>query len=230
MRLCFDPVMCPKAVLPAALNIAKVAGFDAMVLHCAFTASSPFHPDASVRMIRDYFDDAGVALMGLHVRDLTGVNRRGALDIGFNLRQVEWDIHLARALRLRCANFLCGPRSREAREALVNGVHALLESISDVTLNVGNGVDTCLESAADFDALMPELPGRAHVWLNATDVDNAVEIVDKYVERMGMVTIGEDDVDVVRALKANGYDGPVVLNAAGGSAADLRVRIEEVLT
>ena len=60
MRLCFDPVMCPKAVLPAALNIAKVAGFDAMVLHCAFTASSPFHPDASVRLIRYYFDDMDV--------------------------------------------------------------------------------------------------------------------------------------------------------------------------
>lgn len=229
MRLCFDPVMCPKAVLPAALEVAKAAGFDAMVLHCAFTASSPFHPDASVRMIRDYFDDANVALMGLHVRDLTGVNRRGDVEPGSNLRQVEWDVHLARALRLRCANFLCGARSREAREALVNGVQALLESISDVTLNVGNGVDTCLENAADFDALMPDLPERAHVWLNATDVDNAVGIVDKYVGRMGMVTIGEDDVNVVRALKANGYDGPVVLNAAGGSAADLRVRVEEIL-
>ena len=120
MRLCFDPVMCPKAVLPAALNIAKAAGFDAMVLHCAFTASSPFHPDASVRMIRDYFDDAGVALMGLHVRD----------DPGSNFRQVEWDIHLARALRLQCASFLCGARSREACEALVRGVQALLEKYS----------------------------------------------------------------------------------------------------
>ena len=230
MRLCFDPVMCPKAVLPAALKIAKAAGFDAMVLHCAFTASSPFHPDASVRMIRDYFDDANVALMGLHVRDLTGVNRRGDAEPGFNLRQVEWDVHLARALRLRCANFLCGARSREARDALVRGVHALLENIPDVTLNIGNGVDTCLESAADFDALMPELPERAHVWLNAMDVDDAVGIVDKYVGRMGLVTIGGDDMDVVLALKANGYDGPVVLNAAGGSVADLRVRVEEVLT
>ena len=45
----------------------------------------------------------------------------------------------------------------------------------------------------------------------------------------GMVTIGEDDMDVVRALKANGFDGPVVLNAADGSAADLRIRVEEVL-
>ena len=230
MRLCFDPVMCPKAVLPAALKIAKAAGFDAMVLHCAFTASSPFHPDASVRMIRDYFDDANVALMGLHVRDLTGVNRRGALDFSSNLRQVEWDIHLARALRLRCASFLSGARSRDAREALVSGVHALLENIPDVTLNIGNGVDTCLENAADFDALMPELPARVHVWLNAMDVDDAVGIVDKYVGRMGMVTIGGDDVDVVRVLKANGYDGPVVLNTAGDSVADLRVRVEEVLT
>ena len=191
-----------------------------MVLHCAFTASSPFHPDASVRMIRDYFDDAGVALMGLHVRD----------DPGSNFRQVEWDVHLARALRLRCASFLCGARFPEAREDLVRGVHALLESIPDVTLNIGNGVDTCLESATDFDALMPDLPERVHVWLNAMDVDNAVGIVDKYVERMGMVTIGEDDMDVVLALKANGFDGPVVLNTVGGSAADLRVRVEEVLT
>ena len=219
MRLCFDPVVCPKAVLPAALKIAKAAGFDAMVLHCAFTASSPFHPDASVRMIRDYFDDAGVALMGLHVRD----------DPGSNFRQVEWDVHLARALRLRCASFLSGARSREAREALVSGVHALLENIPDVTLNIGNGVDTCVENAADFDALMPDLPARAHIWLNATDVDNAVGIVDKYVARMGMVTIGEDDMDVVLALKANGYDGPVVLNTAGDSVADLRVRVEEIL-
>ncbi len=228
MRLCFDPVMCPKAVLPAALKIAKAAGFDAMVLHCAFTASSPFHPDASVRMIRDYFDDAGVALMGLHVHDLTGVNRRG--EVVSNLRQVEWDVHLARALRLRCASFLCGARSREACEALVRGVHALLENIPDVTLNIGNGVDTCLENAADFDALMPDLPERAYIWLNAMGVDNAVGIVDKYVERIGMVTIGEDDVDVVRALKANGFDGPVVLNTSSDSVADLRVRVEEVLT
>lgn len=230
MRLCFDPIMCPKAVLPAALNIAKAAGFDAMVLHCAFTASSPFHPDASVRLIRDYFDDAGVALMGLHVRDLTGLNNRGAVDPGSNLRQVEWDIHLARALRLRCASFLSGVRSREVREALVSGVHALLKNIPDVTLNIGNGVNTCLEHAADFDALMPDLPERAHVWLNATGVDNAVGIVDKYAGRIGMVTIGEDDMDAVRALKTNGYEGPVVLNAAGGSVADLRVRVEEVLT
>ena len=229
MRLCFDPIMYPKAVLPAALNIAKAAGFDAMVLHCAFTASSPFHPDASVRLIRDYFDDAGVTLMGLHVRDLTGLNNRGALDPGSNFRQVEWDIHLARALRLRCASFLCGARSREAREALVSGVHALLETILNVTLNIGNGVNTCLEGAADFDALMPDLSERAHIWLNATCVDNAVGIVDKYVGRIGMVTIGEDDADVVRALKANGYEGPVVLNTVGGSVADLRVRVEKIL-
>ncbi len=61
-------------------------------------------------------------------------------------------------------------------------------------------------------------------------VDNAVGIVDKYVGRIGMVTIGEDDMDVIHALKANGYEGPVVFNVAGGSVADLRVRVEEILT
>ena len=110
----------------------------------------------------------------------------------------------------------------------MSGVHALLETILNVTLNIGNGVNTCLESAADFDALMPELPERAHIWLNAMCVDNAVGIVDKYVGRIGMVTIGEDDADVVRrASKRMGMKGPVVLNTVGGSVADLRVRVEE---
>ena len=87
-----------------------------------------------------------------------------------------------------------------------------------------------IAKAAGFDALMPELPERAHIWLNATCVDNAAGIVDKYVGRIGMVTIGEDDADVIHALKANGYEGPVVFNVAGGSVADLRVRVEEILT
>ena len=80
-----------------------------------------------------------------------------------------------------------------------------------------------------FDALMPELPERAQVWLNAMCVDDAIRIINKYAGRVGMVTIGGDNVAVISALKANGYDGPVVLNAAGGSVADLRVRVEEVL-
>ncbi len=86
-----------------------------------------------------------------------------------------------------------------------------------------------IAKTAGFDAMMPELPDRAHIWLNAMHVDNAVGIVDKYVGRIGMVTIGEDDTDVIHALKANGYEGPVVFNVAGGSVADLRVRVEEIL-
>ncbi len=209
MRLCFDPIVCPKAALPEMLKIATAAGFDAVVLHCAITASSPFHPETSVRMIRDYLDDAGVALMGLNVRDLTGLNAKGEVDPQFNLRQVEWDIHLARALRLRCANFLSGARTHTSREALVSGVNTLLKNIPDVTLNVGNAVNTCLERAADFDSLMPELPDRASIWLNATQIDDAVRVVDHHASRIGTVTIGENGTDVIRALKANGYEGPV---------------------
>ena len=108
MRLCFDPVMCPRAVLPAALNIAKAAGFDAF--------------DARVARARAYYG---------------------------SMRRVLIQMHAG--------------------------------------------------------------------------------IVDKYVGRIGMVMIGEDDADVIHALKANGYEGPVVFNVVGGSVVNLRVRVEEVL-
>ena len=220
MHLCFDPIACPEATLPEALKIAKAAGFDAMVLHCAMTASSPYHPDASVRMIRDYFDRAGVALLGLQVRDLTGLNAKGEVDPEFNLRQVEWDIHLARALRLRCANFLGGPRTlgadhnsgnRSSRTALLDGVHALLARIPDVTLNLGNAEHTWLERAADFDALIPDLPARAFLWLNAPHIDDARRVIDNHADRIGNVTLTTPDPDIIHALQANGYNGPVAV-------------------
>lgn len=235
MRLCFDPVICSKAVLPEAVEIAKAAGFDAIVLHCVKTASSSFHPDTSVRVIRELLDEVGVTLAGLNIRNLTGLNDKGEVNPAFSLRQVEWDIHLARALRLTCANFIGGPRTDESREALVDGVNTLLEDIPDVTLNVGNSANTCLESAADFGALMPELPERAHIWLNATQMADAVKVVDAFADRVGFVTIGADGVDVVRALKASGYDGPVVIdleNATGDPveiAREARERVEEAL-
>ena len=235
MVLTFDPTVCSRVRLSEVLEIAKAAGFEAIVLHCAKTASSPFHPDISVRMIREFLDEAEVTLVGLNVRNLTGLNDKGEVNPAFNLRQVEWDIHLARALRLACANFISGSRTNESREALVDGVNTLLEDIPDVTLNVGNSANTCLEGVADFESLMPELPERAHIWLNATQMVDAVKVVDAFADRIGSVTIGADGVDVVRALKANAYEGPVVIdleNAMGDPveiARKARVRVEEEL-
>ena len=154
MKLCFDPTICSEAVIADAIQIAKNAGFNAMILHCVKTASSPFHPKASVRMIRDFFDDAGVTLSGLNIRDLTGLNDKGVENIDANLRQVEWDIHLGRTLRLKSANFKGGPNTDYARDALITGVNTLLENIIDVTLNIGNAQGTCLANTDDFKTII----------------------------------------------------------------------------
>jgi len=235
MTLTFDPTVCPEAVLPGALKIAKEAGFDAMVLHCIKTASSPFHPDASVRMIRDYFDQAGVTLVGLNIRDLTGLNDKGVSNLEACLRQVEWDIHLARSLRLKSANFLSGARTDESRDALISGVNTLLENITEVTLNIGNSTNTCLESIADFDSIFSELPDRAKIWLNSEQMTDAEQFIDSFVNRIGHVTINSNSTDIVRVLKTNGYKGPVVIdleNATGDPtelAQNARIQIEEII-
>ncbi len=109
VTLSFSPTVCPEALLPEALVIAGNAGFDQIELFRTWTESSPVHPDTSVRTVRDRLRDAGTTLTGLNIRDLTG--RKADSDernLAYNLRQVEWDIHLARALGLNSANLKGG--------------------------------------------------------------------------------------------------------------------------
>ena len=163
-------------------------------------------------MIRDYLDEANVRLVGLKVRNLTGLDDKGEINLEACLRYVEWDIHLARALRLKTANFRGGAPSVEAKHLLMEGVHQMLKRIPDVRLNVGNGINTCLQRLADFQEIVPKLPPRANVWLDATQLAEAIELVDLYANRIGLVTIGVNDLELVQALQANGYKGPLVIS------------------
>ena len=235
MRLCFDPTICSDALIADAITTAKNAGFDAMILHCAKTASSPFHPKASVRVIRDYFDKANIALVGLNIRDLTGLNDKGIENLDFSLRQIEWDIHLARALRLQSANFKGGPNTNNARDALITGVNKILETISDVTLNIGNSQNTCLVNTDDYKTIMSQLPNRAKLWLDATEMNDATDSVDSFLDRIGHVTINLENLDIVQALKKNRYQGTLAIdlqNTAGDPvkvASHARKQIKEIL-
>ena len=116
MNLSFSPTVCPEALLSDALEMAKNAGFGKIELFRAWTESSPIHPDTSVRMVRECLQAAGVTLTGLNVRNLTG--RKADSDernLPYNLGQVEWDIHLARALGLKTANLKGAPERRKPR-------------------------------------------------------------------------------------------------------------------
>ena len=62
-------------------------------------------------MIRDYLDEANVRLVGLNIRNLTGLNDKGEINLEACLKYMEWDIHLARALRLKTANLSRGKAS-----------------------------------------------------------------------------------------------------------------------
>ena len=104
MQLTFSTTVCPDLLLPDALNVATAAGFNRIELFRTFSESSPVHVDTSVRMVRERLDNAGVTLTGLNIRNITGRNSsKDERDLGYNMRQVEWDIHLSRALRLQCA-------------------------------------------------------------------------------------------------------------------------------
>ena len=112
MHLVFSPALCPDALLPAVLDLATTAGFTHLELFRAHTESTPVHDDWSVPMVRDAIKDAGLALAGFNIRNLTG--RKADSDdhnLGYNLRQLEWDIHLGRALGLKEMNTRGGART-----------------------------------------------------------------------------------------------------------------------
>ncbi|MYI60134.1 MAG: hypothetical protein F4105_00430, partial [Gemmatimonadetes bacterium] len=97
MHLVFSPTLCPDLLLPQVLDLAKAAGFSRLELFRAYTESTPVHRDWSVPMVRTAIADAGLALSGFNIRNLTGRKADSdARNLAYNLRQLEWDSHLGR--------------------------------------------------------------------------------------------------------------------------------------
>ena len=167
MQLMCSTSVCPDLLLPQALDFVKKAGFEAIELFRTWTASSPVHPDFTVPMVRRHLRETDIQLTGLNIRNLTG--RKADSDehnLNYNLYQVEWDIHLARALGLKTASLKGGERTEEALKDLIDGVNQLLERIPDVTLNLGTQQGNRLQGLADFRAVLPHLNERAQVQLD----------------------------------------------------------------
>ena len=126
MQLVFSPTLCPDLLLPEVLNLAKAAGFSRLELFRAYTESTPVHRDWSVPMVRTAIADADVQLTGFNIRNLTG--RKADSDernLAYNLRQLEWDIHLGRALGIKTLNTKGGcPHGRGPRRPHRRRQHA----------------------------------------------------------------------------------------------------------
>ena len=234
MHLVFSPTLCPDLLLPEMLDLAKAAGFSRVELFRACTESTPVHRDWSVPMVRTALAEAGLVLSGFNIRNLTG--RKADSDernLAYNLRQLEWDIHLGRALGVKAMNTKGGTRTDAALADLVEGVNTLLETIPDIALNLGNHLGNRLQGLADYQAVMPELPERARVLLDTGHLLSVGEPVMPFAEalagRIGLVHLrdqqGEKPVPfgkgelpfaaLFKLLADSGYDGLLVVELEG---------------
>ena len=229
MHLSFSTTICPEASLPEAIRIAQQAGFEQIELFRTWTQSSPVGPNISVPMARRMLGSAKIRLSGLNIRNITGKRESGQHDPSYNLRQVEWDIHLARALKLSHANIKGGDRSEQALIDLIEGVNTLLDRIPDITLNLGNHHGNRLETLSDYCLIMPDLDFRAKVLLDTghllTVGEDILKFADTFANRIGVVHLRDqvDDQpvplgkgnlpfdDLINILKQADYHGPLVV-------------------
>ena len=217
MQLILNPSLCPDLRLAEFLQLAKEAGFPAVELNRSDSQSSPVHPEVSVRMVRDHLQAAGLQLSGFNIRPLTG--RKADSDernLGYNLRQLEWDIHLGRALGLKSANLIGGART---------GVQQLLHRIPDLSLNLGSAPGTPARELADYQALIPCLDPRARVLLDTGALlaacEDPLRVAQVFGRRIGGVhlsaPLGEGGWSceaLLRHLRSAEYSGVLVVALA----------------
>ncbi len=242
MRIALSAASLPDAGLAEFLAAATAAGYDSVGLIRHRTEASLVHPDYSVRRIREALATAGVGLLACEIRPLTG--RKADSDernLTYNLRQLEWDIHLCRALDVPSLGLRGGADTQEAREDLVEGVDQLAHRLQGVGLAVG----PCAGRAtmADFEALVPCLPDSVGLWLDTgellvSDVDpvlfartwggrvRLVHLRDVSDGETAALGDGELDVDgLLAALSQAGYVGTVVVEAPADALATARQRL-----
>ncbi len=224
----------PELELVPFLNSTKQHGFDAVELFRHRHSSSVVHDDLSVRAIRQHLQAAEIQLAAYEIRPLTG--RKADSDernLPYNLRQLEWDIHLGRALGIHTISVRGGhttgaEQAAEARADLVEGLGQLIERIPDVTFAVGPAQDSPLQTAADFDELLDPMTEAGVILdvgpLRAGGVD-LVAFARKWAGRVRILRLDDDDTPVEKiaeALVSGGFQGTVVLQS---SAQDFRERV-----
>ncbi len=220
MILSCRTMVCPQLRLPEALALVKGAGYDGIELVRLGAESTPVHPGISVRVARETIQASGLLLTGFEIRPLTG--RKADSDernLDYNLRQLEWDIHLARALGCREIALFGGAPNDEAREDLVAGIAQLLEKIPEIQLNVGSRPGTCLVTLADYNAVLTQQPERTRLLLDTGALRAAGEdplaVAREFTGRIGSVRLDPSAADtaaLLETLSACGYEGTLTID------------------
>jgi sugar phosphate isomerase/epimerase len=234
----------PDARLSDFVKAARDAGFSAVHLFRDSTESNLAHQDLSVRSIRETLTAADVALTSCEIRALTG--RKVDSDehnLAYNIRQLEWDIHLCRALGVQTLSLRSGANTAQTRADLVEGVNQLTERISDVVLAVGPLSGSCLSTAADFETLTPSLAASAGLVLDtgallAAGLDPVAFaqtwsahlrlVYVRDVHEGASVTPGDGDLHLdalAKALQQIEFTGPVVVETPADSLDTARQRL-----
>lgn len=213
-------MVCPQLRLPEALALVKDAGYEGIELVRLGAESTPVHPEISVRVAREMIQASGLLLTGFEIRALTG--RKADSDernLSYNLRQLEWDIHLGRALGCRDIAIFGGAPTDEAREDLAAGIAQLLEKIPDIRLHVGSRPGTCLVTLADYQAVLAPLPERARLLLDTGALPAAGEdplaVFRAFAGRIGSVRLDPSAVDtaaLIEMLKGCDYEGVLTID------------------
>lgn len=220
MILSCRTMVCPQLRLPESLALVKEAGYDGIELVRLGAESTPVHPEISMRVAREAIQTSGLRLTGFEIRPLTG--RKADSDernLAYNLRQLEWDIHLARALGCHEIAVFGGAPNDEAREDFAAGIAQLLEKVPDIRLHVGSRPGTCLVTLADYRAVLPSQPERARLLLDTGALRAAGEdplaVIQAFPDRIGSVRLDPSAADttaLLDALAACGYAGPLTID------------------
>jgi sugar phosphate isomerase/epimerase len=220
MILSCRTMVCPQLRLPEALALVKEAGCEGIELVRLGAESTPVHPEISVRVAREMVQASGLLLTGFEIRPLTG--RKADSDqrnLAYNLRQLEWDIYLGRALGCHDFAVFGGAPNDEAREDLVAGIAQLVEKIPDIRLNVGSRPGTCLVTLADYQAVLAPQPERAQILLDTGALRAAGEdplaVARAFAGRIGSVRLNPsepDTADLIGTLKTCGYEGVLTID------------------
>jgi len=195
VQLTFSPTVCPKLQLPDTLKMVKNSGFSRIQLERLNSASSPVQNDTSVSMVRERLSSAGIKLSGLTIRSLTGrkadSNER---NLAYNLRQIEWDIHLARALGTKNIALSGGDSGQESFDDLVEGIQSLIERVPDVNIILMNRSDSCFNSLQDVQSVLSKIgDSRFQIRVDTNELlvcgEDVIEYTSAIGDRVGDVSI-----------------------------------------
>ncbi len=230
MNLSCSTTACPALALPDALEFVGKAGYAGIELFRVETASAPELQLASLATVRRWIADSGLALTGLNIRDLTGrkadTNER---NLTYNLHQLEWDMHLAHALHLRCVNVQGGRHTAESLEDLIEGLNQMIERLPDMTINLASRRGTCLVSLADYREVLPQVGERVRLLLDTGNLiaagQDVIRCAETFADRIGLVRLRDHDGarhvpvgegrlpfgDLFKLLRDVEYDGCLVV-------------------